>query len=373
MRSWEEALQAEDAELVGWAEAQPWAREMASCPQDREWHAEGDVWTHTKMVCDALRELGEWRQLDRSAQLKVFFGALFHDSGKPTTTALDPDSGRLRSPKHALLGATVARRALADLGCDLATREEIATLVRYHSRPPHVDERPSPERDVISLSWQLTNRLLYLLACADTAGRKTGSSGDAFERINLWRNLAEEQECFEAPFPFANDKARVLFFRGQLPDLKYVPHESYRSRVILMSGLPGAGKDTWLQKNRPELSVVSLDDLRRDLEIDPEDDQGVVVQGARERCREYLRKPADFALSCTNVSRRQRAHWIALFTDYDARVEIVYIEPPFAKILGNNRQRPRPVPGKVIERLWERLEPPQITECHGLVLSSGAR
>ena len=32
----------------------PWARQMIDCPQDVLYHAEGDVWTHTQMVVDAL-------------------------------------------------------------------------------------------------------------------------------------------------------------------------------------------------------------------------------------------------------------------------------------------------------------------------------
>ena len=49
--------------MLAWAEAQPWARAMAACQQDAGWHAEGDVWTHTKMVCRQLPLLEEWPSL----------------------------------------------------------------------------------------------------------------------------------------------------------------------------------------------------------------------------------------------------------------------------------------------------------------------
>ena len=42
---------------------EPWVAPMAACPQDPEHHAEGDVWTHTKMVCEALAGLPAWRAL----------------------------------------------------------------------------------------------------------------------------------------------------------------------------------------------------------------------------------------------------------------------------------------------------------------------
>jgi hypothetical protein len=40
--------------IFEWAEHQPWCRAMADCQQDAAWHSEGDVWTHTKMVCTEL-------------------------------------------------------------------------------------------------------------------------------------------------------------------------------------------------------------------------------------------------------------------------------------------------------------------------------
>ena len=34
-----------------------WFADMKNVPQDPEWHAEGDVYVHTKMVCEALLQL----------------------------------------------------------------------------------------------------------------------------------------------------------------------------------------------------------------------------------------------------------------------------------------------------------------------------
>lgn len=45
--------------------------------------------------------------------------------------------------------------------------------------------------------------------------------------------------------------------------------------VILMSGLPGTGKDTWIMPNRLHMPVISLDDIRREIKIKPTDGQGI--------------------------------------------------------------------------------------------------
>jgi predicted kinase len=320
------------------------------------------------MVFAELERLAEWPTLDRSTQIKLLLTGLFHDSGKPATTVLEPETGRTRSPKHALVGAELARRALRELGCDLIMREEIATLVRFHGRPPYLLEKAYPEHEVISLSWLVKNGLLYLFALADTRGRSAKEMSRPEENLHLWKMLAEEHGCFDRPYAFANDHARFLFYREQLSSLHYVPHEDYRCTVTLMSGLPGAGKDTWLAKHRPTLPVVALDAIRDALDIEATDNQGEVLQAAREKCREHLRAGRDFAFNATNITHRIRQRWIDLFADYSARIAIVYVEPSVVTVLSQNKRRMNPVPEKVIQRLLDKLEVPTITECHSLTV-----
>src|SRR5581483_9445116 len=124
-----------------------------------------------------------------------------------------------------------------------------------------------------------------------------------------------------------------LFYREALSTLHYTPREEYRCTVTLMVGLPGAGKDSWLARHRPDLPVVSLDDIRSSLDVEPTDNQGEVVQQGREACREHLRAKRDFAFNATNIVRPTRKRWVDLFADYGARVEMVYVEPPLPQIV----------------------------------------
>lgn len=364
MKTWNDIETATVAQILAWAEKQAWARAMADCQQDAGWHEEGDVWTHTGMVVAELERLPEWPDLEHAERLKLIFTALFHDAGKPATTVIDPETGRTRSPKHAQVGVEIARRVLRDLGCGLSMREEITALVRYHGRPPYLLEKPDPGREVIGLSWAVNNRLLYLFALADTRGRRTVEMSRPEVDLHLGKLAAEEQGCFERPYPFANDHARFLFFRDALSSLHYVPREAYRCTVTLMCGLPGSGKDWWLAHHHPDLPVVSLDELRSLHDVDPTEDQGGIVQLAREACREHLRAGRDFAFNATNTMRATRKRWIDLFAEYGARVKIIYREPPMAEILRRNAARVNPVPTAVIDRLVDKLEPPIWAEAH---------
>ncbi len=369
--NWEKLKQASLDDIIGWAKSQSWCRAMAECAQDAEWHSEGDVWTHTKMVCGQLVELDEWPSLSPHEQIVLIFTALFHDVAKPLTTQVDPETGRVSSPKHAIKGEHVARGVLRKIGCDLTTREEIARLVRFHGRPAFLLERDEPAHEVVRLSWLVNNRLLYLFALADTRGRDTDSMTRPEETLHFWKLQAEELDCFEQPFPFASDHARFTFFRQQEPNLHYVPHEDFKCQVTLMCGLPGSGKDTWLCQNRVDLPVVSLDEIRGELGVDPTDNQGEIVQVARERCREFLRAGTAFAFNATNTVKQTRKRWVDLFADYNSHIELVYVEPPFARLMQQNRNRIEPVPEKVITKLAAQCEPPTWPECHNLILSAG--
>ena len=208
--NWHKLKAAKLDEILAWAPSQPWCQAMSQCIQDSQWHAEGDVWTHTKMVCRELKNLDQWSELSDDDRTILIFTALFHDSAKPISTVVDPDSGRVRSPKHAVKGEHLARSELRKLGCDLLTREKIARLVRYHGRPAFLAERENPAHEVVRLSWLVENRLLYLFAIADTRGRETESTTRPEENLHYWKLQSEELNCYQQPFPFASDHALSL-------------------------------------------------------------------------------------------------------------------------------------------------------------------
>ena len=109
---WDQLRDIDGGRHLNWAEEQPWARAMAACPQDEGWHSEGDVWTHTKMVCASSRA-GRVAEPAPHEQTVLLFTALFHDSAKPLTSQVDPGTGRITSPKHAVKGERLARRCPA--------------------------------------------------------------------------------------------------------------------------------------------------------------------------------------------------------------------------------------------------------------------
>ncbi len=163
---------------------------------------------------------------------------------------------------------------------------------------------------------------------------------------------------------FPSDHTRFVYFRGANRVPSVLVHDDAKGELVLLSGLPGAGKDTWLREHLPGLPVVSLDDVREELDVAPAEEQGSVIQHARELAREHLRAGRSFVWNATNVSRALRAQTIALAAGYGARVRIVSIEASEGTLLARNRARERRVPERVIERLVARWEIPDRTEAH---------
>ena len=230
-------------------------------------------------------------------------------------------------------------------------------------------EKPDPAHEVISLSWLVNHRLLYLFALADTRGRRTREMSRPEENLHLWKMVAEENGCFDRPYAFANDHARFLFYRRRTfqPALHAARGLPLHRHADVGTARLGQGHLAE-QIIGPTLPVVSLDDLRADLDVEATDNQGEVIQAARESCREHLRAGRDFAFNATNTMRQTRKRWIDLFADYGARVELVYLEPSLARILQQNDRRTKPVPRQVIQHLVDKLEPPTWAEAHSLCL-----
>ncbi|WP_017605586.1 AAA family ATPase [Nocardiopsis alkaliphila] len=348
-----------------------WVRALAGVEQDPVHHAEGDVEVHTRMACEALADLSAWRARPEVERVRLFAATLLHDVAKPLCTRRDED-GRVTAHGHSRRGDLMVRRILWETGAPIAWREHVATLVRHHQVPFWALERPDLRRTVFRVSLVSRNDDLALLATADILGRHCGDTTEVLENIDLYAEYCAEQRCLNRPRDFPSDHARFWFFRRHDRDPDYAAHDDTRLTVTVLSGLPGAGKDHWIGRHRPDLPVVSLDALRSELGISAGADQRPVAAAAAERAREHLRAGHSFVWNATHLSRDLRERSVGLAADYRARVEIVSLEAPPAVLRRRMDRRESPVPSAVVERLVRRWECPDPTEAHRVVHESTA-
>jgi putative nucleotidyltransferase with HDIG domain len=343
---------------------------MAGCAQDSVHHAEGDVLVHTRMVVEALASMPAWRALPRAEREIVFTAALLHDVAKPDCTRVE--DGRITSRGHSKRGAVTARTLLWSMDAPLEAREQIAALIRFHQIPFFLIDKPDGRRTLFEVSQSARCDLLALVAEADARGRVCADGRRLLDNISLFAEYAEEHGCLSGPRRFPNDHSRFLYFRKEGRDPDYEAFDDTVCEVVMMSGLPGAGKDFWVAENLPEWPVVSLDALRREMRVSPTVNQGPVVSRAREAARVYLRKKQGFVWNATNVSRQMRELSVNLFAAYNARVRIIYVEAPEARLYEQNRERADAVPAEVIRKLTARWEVPDLTEAHRVEWVAGS-
>lgn len=346
-----------------------WVRALRGCRQDPAHHAEGDVWIHTRMVLEALVALPAYRTLDEAARARVFWGALLHDVGKPATTR--EEDGRITSRGHSSRGARLARRILWELGLPVADREAICAMVGAHQIPFFLVERPDARRIALVASQSQRLAELCLLTEADGRGRECADRARIVDAVELARLFCTDEGVLDGPYPFPSSSARLAYAAGEQANPAYAPHDAFTCEVTVLSGLPGAGKDTWARRHAAGLPMVSLDDLRVVMDVDPEDPQDAVVKAGREAMRAHLRARQSFVYNATNLSRAIRGPSVQLARDYGARVRIVYVEAPRERLFAQNRARSHPVPDAVIERLLGRWETPAVTEAHEVVYAVG--
>ncbi|SMF74497.1 HD domain-containing protein [Pseudobacteriovorax antillogorgiicola] len=143
---------------------------LRQVPQDSIWHPEGDVWTHTKLVCIEAERLARSYGLSKEETQAVLLSALCHDLGKATCTHFW--KGRWCSPKHGPVGERSTRLLLQRINCPQETIDLVVPLVREHLS--HANLKDPSERAVRRLLSRLQPapfHLLKVLVEADLSGR----------------------------------------------------------------------------------------------------------------------------------------------------------------------------------------------------------
>lgn len=344
-----------------------WVGKMGGVPQNPIFHAEGDVLTHTRNVCEALVSLDEWLKLGQTEKSIIFLAALLHDVAKPVCTS--EEDGVIKSRGHARKGELISRGILYrgqefEPAVPFDIREKIVKLVRYHGLPLLLMEKEYPEKQIAAVSQMINLNWLAMLAKADVLGRISEDRNELLDKIEFFKEYGKENQCLDKPKEFPDSFSRFIYFRKEKGYAGYKAYDNTSFEVVVMSGLPASGKDSWIKNNNKGIPVISLDDIRDEIGISPEDDQGMVIQYAKELAKKYMRNKNSFIWNATNITRMMREQLVDLFVSYGAKVKIVYLEAPYKEVLLRNSSRDKPVPEKVIEKLIDKLEVPDITEAH---------
>ncbi|AAK78729.1 putative nucleotidyltransferase with HDIG domain [Clostridium acetobutylicum] len=323
--------------------------------QNPEYHGEGSVYKHTELVCREILKLEEWKTLNDREKVVLYTSALFHDIGKLVTTR--EENGKIISPRHALKGAKMFRYlAYTRYEIENSIREESAALIRYHGLPLYFLERENMDYDIIKAAEITNMKLLYLLAKCDLLGRFCKDKEIMLDNIGYFKTYSKELGCFYGRKKFKNEYTRFLYFKEKKihPEAEMFDNRGFG--VVAMMGLPLAGKDTYIKENFKNINVISLDDIREELNISSKRNSGKVAAIAISRAKQLLRRKESFIWNATNLRRENRQKLIRLCTAYGAKLKFIYLEVPYRELLSRNKMRSRYVPVEVINKMIRKMD-----------------
>ena len=134
-------------------------------------------------------------------------------------------------------------------------------------------------------------------------------------------------------------------------------------RIIVLVGLPGSGKSTYLER----LGVTALSsDLIRQLLADDATDQtihGRVFNTLRYLVRQRLAIGRQVTyVDATHLTPDERRPYIKIAQAYGCAAEALFFDVPLEVCLDRNRGRARVVPEEAVRAMAAKLVPPSVDE-----------
>lgn len=137
-------------------------------------------------------------------------------------------------------------------------------------------------------------------------------------------------------------------------------------KLIILMGIPGAGKDYVAKIRYSDFVEISSDKIREEIfdDINDQEHNSQVFNLMFQRTVDTLEKGLNCIYNATNLNEKKRINLIKKIKSKikDIAIECVLVAPPIETCLKRNKIRERIVPEKVIWRMTKNFQPPSLSE-----------
>lgn len=340
---------------------------LKKCEQSKKWHMEGNAYEHTVKCVEQAGIIG--KKTSNYYERMLIMAALFHDIGKCCTTIFKNNDWH--SYGHEVEGEKITRRILWDE--PFYEREAICTAVRWHMERCGMSKCKDVPKKICKLKFEVGDTLYFKLLChlmeCDLAGSipSDKSTIDTDKLIIDTISILGRNE-------FDKDFIANKLFIG---DTEYKRHilngeplfaKKERPIINVFIGLPGAGKDTYIEKHcLNDAVVLCRDDIRAELGLckkgekivaSPEDEDEV-TEIFYERLKEATDAGKDVIINNINLKKSYRqAYRKQVSKDY--KWVYTYIEAP--RLIYNIKRREGQINEEVFYKMIDKFDWPTADE-----------
>lgn len=346
---------------------------LKECQQNPKWHGEGTAYQHTRLcIKAAYRRLKCLDTMSLEWARTILMAVLFHDIGKATTTIFKNDNWH--SYGHETEGEKIARRILWEE--EFEARERVCTSIRYHMDVLKIAESKDSFQKMIQMSWQPFFRwydVLFVKYCD-----VEGSQPDNPEQTSIdMRKLGFVQESIIS-LGIVNDKNNnYLFAKAFNRRCDFVKDEDENKTVInVLIGLPGAGKNTFIEKHWKDKDYVAIsrDDIRVELGYCKEGDKIIGTNEQEEQVSKVFNERLvsaavegkEVIINNINLKKKYRDDYKNLVTLPNAKWVYWYVEAP--TLMDNVNRRPM-ISKMSFLNMIDKFDWPRCEECDNFYYS----
>ena len=166
-------------------------KQLIGIEQNKKYHPEGDVWTHTMIVLD---NAAKFRDEVSDAYSFMLF-ALMHDLGKIETT--DIIDGEIHSYQHEIVGVEIAERFLERVCHEKKVKNYVLKSIPLHMRPSMLFESKSKVKKTNKLFDEAVEPkdIIYFSLCdkhVETSKEELKKKEFLFERLRVYEEIMKE-------------------------------------------------------------------------------------------------------------------------------------------------------------------------------------